>query len=136
MAAKKKTVKKTATKRVAKKAPAKKAPAKKAAAKGKAKRYTPEEKAEIVAFAKAQGRGGQTAAAKKYGVSPISVGAWVKKAGGGKAAKATKAPKATTTGGNVYQQVAKLAGEVQALEATLEAKKKELGKVAAKLATS
>lgn len=55
--------------------------------KSKGIRYTPEQKAEILAFAEAQGRGGQSAAAKKFGVSPITLSSWKKAAGG-----STKAP--------------------------------------------
>lgn len=48
-------------------------------------RYDQKKKDEVVAFIldynKANGRGGQTVAAKKYGISPITIGAWLKKAG-------------------------------------------------------
>ena len=52
---------------------------KKAASKGK--RYTDQEKAQILAFMDAQGRGGQSAAAKKYGVSPLTIANWRKSGG-------------------------------------------------------
>jgi transposase-like protein len=61
-------------------------PAKKAAAK-KGKRYSAEEKAEILAFVDSQGRGGQSAAAAKYKVSPLTIGNWRKEAGKGSKAK-------------------------------------------------
>ncbi len=67
-------------------------------------RYTDAQKKEIVDFVAsynaANGRGGQSEAAKKFKVSPISVGAWMKGTGAaapkkaGKVAKAAKAPKA------------------------------------------
>lgn len=67
-------------------------------------RYTDAQKKEIVDFVAsynaANGRGGQSEAAKKFKVSPISVGAWMKGTVAaapkkvGKAAKAAKAPKA------------------------------------------
>jgi hypothetical protein len=51
----------------------------------KRKRHTAEERAGILAYVVAynakQGRGGQTAAAKKYKVSAITIGAWMKKSG-------------------------------------------------------
>lgn len=51
------------------------------------KRYSSEEKAEIARFIahynSEQGRGGQTAAAKRFGVSPITLSIW------GRAAKKT-----------------------------------------------
>jgi transposase-like protein len=49
---------------------------KKAADKGK--RYTEQEKAEILAWADAQGRGGQTKAAAKFKVSPLTISNWRK----------------------------------------------------------
>jgi hypothetical protein len=48
----------------------------------KGKRYSAQEKAEILAFIDSQGRGGQTAAAKKFGVSPLTLSSWRKSAGG------------------------------------------------------
>lgn len=61
--------------------------AKKAASKGK--RYSEQEKAEILRFVEEQGRGGASAAAKKFGVSPLTISSWRKQAGG-----ATTRPKA------------------------------------------
>ena len=81
---------KKATKKTAKKT-SKKA-AKKAGKKGSAgKRYSDEQKKEIVAFANdynaANGRGGQSKAAAKYGVSPLTLMAWLKASGSPKAGK-------------------------------------------------
>ncbi len=51
-------------------------------AKKTGKRYSAEEKNEIIAFIEKHdaenGRGGKSAAAKKFGISPISVASWVK----------------------------------------------------------
>lgn len=55
--------------------------AKKAAKKGK--RYSDAEKAEILGFIEKQGRGGATLAAKKYGISPLTLTNWKKAAGKG-----------------------------------------------------
>jgi transposase-like protein len=60
-------------------------PAKKAAAVSKGKRYSEQEKAEILAFADAQGRGGASAAAKKFKVSPLTISNWRKVQGSGRA---------------------------------------------------
>jgi len=70
--------------------------AKKKANKGK--RYSEAEKAEILQWADAQGRGGQTKASKKFGVSPLTISNWRKAAGGGEignglTAKATRKAK-------------------------------------------
>ena len=59
--------------------------AKKAAKKGK--RYSDAEKAEILGFIEKQGRGGATLAAKKFGISPLTLTNWKKAAGKGGAAK-------------------------------------------------
>ncbi len=48
-------------------------------AKGKAKRYTDAEKKEILDFIEAKGRGGQTAAVKKYKVTAATISSWRKK---------------------------------------------------------
>ena len=69
--------------------------AKKAAKKaGAGTRYSAEEKAEVLAFVAshnaANGRGGQSTAATKFGISPLTVMAWLKKSGAPKASKAAK----------------------------------------------
>jgi hypothetical protein len=52
-------------------------------------RYTPQQKAEVLAFVAsynaANGRGGQSTAATKFNISPITVMAWIKAAGAPKA---------------------------------------------------
>lgn len=49
------------------------------------KRYTAEEKSKIVSFVEnhnaANGRGGQSVAAKKFGVSQLTISSWLKGAG-------------------------------------------------------
>lgn len=51
----------------------------------KGKRYTPEEKQEVVSFIEKHnsenGRGGQTVAADKFGISQLTVSTWLKNAG-------------------------------------------------------
>jgi len=60
----------------------------------KGKRYTPQEKAQILEFVaevnSKQKRGGQKAAAEKFGISPLTISNWLKAAG----KKATKKPAA------------------------------------------
>ena len=57
----------------------------------KRRRRTAEERAEILEYVEAfnakHGRGGQAAAAKKYHLSAITVGAWMRKSGAGAAKK-------------------------------------------------
>jgi transposase-like protein len=59
-------------------------------------RYTDAQKKEILDFINqynaTNGRGGQSAAAKKFGVTPITLSAWTKAAGGGKAQAKAKKP--------------------------------------------
>jgi len=50
-------------------------------AKTKAKRYTQEQKKAILDFIKAEGRGGQTKAVKKFKVTPATISAWKRKSG-------------------------------------------------------
>ena len=55
---------------------------------GKGKRYSPEAKQEVIDFVNevnaAKGRGGVASAARKFGVSPLSIGNWLKGGGGAK----------------------------------------------------
>lgn len=62
-------------------------------------RYTDAQKKEVVDFATsyntANRRGGQSQAAEKFGISPLTVAAWLVASGAPKASKATKAPKSS-----------------------------------------
>ncbi|MES2997075.1 MAG: hypothetical protein V4733_09730 [Verrucomicrobiota bacterium] len=73
----------TKAKKAAKKAAKKTTARKRSGMRGK--RYSVEEKQEIIDFVIAynaeNGRGGQSAAVKKYGLSALTVGAWLKKGG-------------------------------------------------------
>jgi hypothetical protein len=127
----------------AKKAPKAKEAAKapKAAAKSKAgTRYTDEQKKEVTDFVAsynaANGRGGQSKAAAKFNVSPLTVMAWLKSSGGKgvakkvskKAAKVAKAPKAAkATKSNA-------SGSFDAKLSSLLALSKEIAKAEAALA--
>lgn len=55
------------------------------------KRYTPAEKAKVLAYVNevntAKGRGGAAAAHRKFGISQITIGQWVKKSGSAAPAK-------------------------------------------------
>ncbi|MEY3394469.1 MAG: hypothetical protein RL346_705 [Verrucomicrobiota bacterium] len=61
------------------------------------KRYTPEEKNSIIAFITehnaTNGRGGQSAAAAKFGISQITLASWLKKSGVKAKRKSTKSSK-------------------------------------------
>ena len=55
------------------------------------KRYTDEQKRDILAFVNAQGRGGISAAGKKFGVSYIALRRWMNGETGGRTAGRTAA---------------------------------------------
>jgi len=101
--------------------------------KKKAKRYSQEEKEEILSFVENFGRGGQTAAVKKYKVSPISIGNWRKNAGLSVSTKGGKAGgKPSKELANV-QALAKILVDLQEAEARVESLKKQYKAAKAKL---
>lgn len=108
------------------------------------KRYTAEEKTEIIAFVEKHdaenGRGGKTAAVTKYGISPISLSAWIKSAGGpvstGKtrgrkpgSKNVSKKVKAATPKGGSFTSKLK---ELTALASQIDKAESDLGKMRAK----
>lgn len=91
----------------------------------KGKRYTEEEKAEILKFINQvnsdNGRGGQSAASKKYGISQLTLSSWMKKAANpaapkGKPGRKPKAAKA--------EQAAPVAASATVAESAPEAPKR------------
>jgi transposase-like protein len=98
------------------------------------KRYTAEEKSKIVAFVEshnaANGRGGQSAAAKKFGVSQLTVSGWLKGSGAsvksaGKGGKASMQNKLATLL-SLGQDIEKLEKELTAKRAKFDAIKTSL----------
>ena len=100
-------------------------------AKKKAKRYTAEEKQEILDFITNYGRGGQTAAVKKFKVTAASISIWRKKADGGAATNTRK------SGGSkelkTVKELSKLLGEIAKTEDHLFDLRKRYKKARAKL---
>lgn len=105
--------------------PAKKAGKKKSP---QGKRYSDEQKREVLAFLSAvntkKGRGGLSAASKKYRISPLTITSWIKKSGvkvtkpaAAKPAKAPKAPRAK--GGLSAKGLAALGAQVAKAEKQL-----------------
>jgi transposase-like protein len=97
------------------------------------KRYTADDKSKIIAFIEsynaANGRGGQSAAKKKFGVSQLTVASWLKGAGnssrgksGGKGSMQNKLNNLLT----LEQEIAKLDKELTAKRAKFEAIKASL----------
>ena len=74
---------------------------KRAKVKKQAKRYSPDQKKKILDFIDQEGRGGQTKAVAKFGVTAATIGSWRKKAlGAVKARVAAKAPKGPRVSGH------------------------------------
>lgn len=116
------------------------------------KRYSAEEKSKIVAFVNEHNaknkRGGQLTAAKKFGISQITIASWLKKSGSKTAGKATKAAKvnkkaaaksagkAVSTGGNMQKKLSSLlslGNEIEKLERDLSAKRAQFNTIKASL---
>jgi transposase-like protein len=95
------------------------------------KRYTQEEKSEILAFVEKfnaeNGRGGQTAAVKKFKVTPMTLSAWNKKSG----KKAKKAVNKKRNPSKLWDRLTTVKSEIAKAEkslAKLNAEAKELRK--------
>ena len=90
-------------------------------------RYTDAQKKEILDFINqynsTNGRGGQSAAAKKFGVTPITLSAWTKASGGGKAQAKAKKPGRKAS----KKSVKKAAGKSKAAKASGKAAKAAKG---------
>jgi hypothetical protein len=100
---------------------------KKASSKGK--RYSAKQKQEVIDFVTSHnekhGRGGATAASKKFSVSPLTVGNWLKSAGQAPVA-GSPGSKANSKGrGGVLAELSKL-------DAVITAKRKELDSLEAR----
>lgn len=91
----------------------------------KGKRYTAEEKPQVVDFVNqhnaANGRGGATAASKKFGVSQLTVASWLKSSGGAAVANGRKGRR-TAAARNRSGALA----ELSKLDSVIAAKRKEL----------
>lgn len=120
------------------KAPKAAKPAKKSGKTGT--RYTDEQKQEIVDFAlaynAANGRGGQSKAAAKFKVSPLTIMGWLKAGGAKKVSKksAAKAPKAAKASKPAKAAKASSGGDFDSKLAALLALRKEISKAEGELA--
>ena len=93
----------------------------------KGRRYTAKEKADIIAFVDKvnaeKGRGGQSAASKKYKISPLTISSWIRAGAGGMPLAAGTAAVA----GPIGKKLSKL----QALHDQIAKAEKELAKLKA-----
>ena len=97
------------------------------------KRYTPDEKSKIVAFVAdynaTNGRGGQSAAAAKFGTSQLTIATWLKNAGmkpGGKSGAKGSMQNKLSTMLSLGNDIEKLDRELKAKLAKFEALKSSL----------
>lgn len=114
------------------------------------KRYSAEEKSKIIAFVNEHNaknkRGGQLTAAKKFGISQLTIATWLKKSGGkstGKAAAkgagktaAKSSSKAVTAKGSMEKKLNSLLSlgkEIEKLERDLKAKRAQFDSIKASL---
>ncbi len=92
------------------------------------KRYTPEEKSKVVAYVTdynaKNGRGGQSSAAGKFGISQLTIASWLKNAGvsgsagkGGKGSMQNKLSTMLTLGQEIEQLERELSGKRTKFEA-------------------
>ncbi|MBK1881065.1 hypothetical protein JIN85_01485 [Luteolibacter pohnpeiensis] len=120
--------------------------AKKAGVRGK--RYTPAEKQNIVSFVEeynaTNGRGGQSAASKKFGISQLTISSWLKSSGEAAPAAAAAPAKrgrkagkaAATTKGSMNAKLSELlsiGNEIEKTEKSLEALKAKFNSIKASL---
>ena len=101
--------------------------------KAKAKRYTPAQKDEILAFIKKAGRGGQTKAVAKFGVTAATLSAWKKKAKGAAKAAVQSAKAGPSKELRAIEELRGLLKEMAATEAKLDKLKAAYAKAKAKL---
>lgn len=97
------------------------------------KRYSPEEKSKIVAFVTdynaANGRGGQSKASEKFGISQLTIATWLRKGG----ASTTKKSLNTGSMQNKLTAMIALGKDIDKLERDLSAKRKQFDALKAAL---
>ena len=102
----------------------------------KGKRYTAEEKSEILGFVEKHnaenGRGGQSAAAKKFGISQLSIASWLKSSGGAVSSKRGRKGAVAVKGGASKGNFSKKLSELSAVAAQIDKAEAELAKLRAK----
>ncbi|MDB6078272.1 MAG: hypothetical protein JWO82_2019 [Akkermansiaceae bacterium] len=94
----------------------------------KGRRYTAKEKADIIAFVdkvnSEKGRGGQSAASKKYKISPLTISSWIRSGAGN-----GSAPLSLRGVGSVAGPIGKKLSKLQDLHDQIARAEKELSKL-------
>jgi transposase-like protein len=102
----------------------------------KGKRYTAEEKNEILGFVEKHnsenGRGGQSAASKKYGISQLSIASWLKNAGSVASSKRGRKAVAGAKGAVSKGSFSKKLNELSAVAAQIDKAEADLAKLRTK----
>ena len=92
----------------------------------KGRRYTAKEKADIIAYVDKinaeKGRGGQSAASKKYKISPLTISSWIRSGAGGGGA-------IVSGGAAVAGPIGKKLSKLQALHDQIARAEKDLAKL-------
>lgn len=105
--------------------------------KTKGKRYSQTEKQEVLNFvAKVdgeKGRGGVAAAAREFGITPLTITAWKKKFGTDAPAAKTRAVKGSSAQSQVLHRLAQILDEIDAKKAEVNALEKEYAKLKKKI---
>lgn len=108
--------------------------------KTKGKRYTAEEKQEVLDYVASvdtdKGRGGVAAAARKFGITPLTVTAWKKRASGEVSGPSTASKKATrgaTTQSRMLHRLAEILDDIETKKSQIEELEKEYGKLKKKI---
>jgi transposase-like protein len=83
------------------------------------KRYTDDQKRQILEFVRNQGRGGITAAGKKFGVSYIALRRWMNGTGTGSGRKAGRPPKSKALDGRKLRSVQSALAAVKGMKKQL-----------------
>lgn len=103
----------------------------------KGKRYTAEEKQEVIDFVASvdseKGRGGVAAAARKFGITPLTITAWKKRAEGSAPASAKGSKRGATAQSRVLHRLAEILDQVATKEAEIAALNKEYAKLKKKV---
>ncbi|MGB1128696.1 MAG: hypothetical protein ACPG4K_01500 [Haloferula sp.] len=98
-------------------------------------RYTDKQKAEIVAFVNKvnseKGRGGQSAASKKFKISPITISSWLKKSGAPKTAGKKRGRPAAASKTSSTASFGKKLAKLQSLNKQIERAEADLAKMKA-----
>ena len=103
---------------------------KKKANSAKGRRYSQSEKAEIIAFVEKvnaeKGRGGQSAASKKYKISPLTISSWIRGGVG-----SPRGLSVSTSGPSISGPIGKKLAKLQDLHTQILRAEKELEKLKA-----